>query len=61
MPWVKFSRDYSFVPMRKRTISIAFKAGMTMLVTTECAAVAIFAGAAERVEKPRGQNDSGNR
>lgn len=57
MPWVKFVRDYSFVPMRKRTIAIAFKAGMTVLVTTECAARAIFAGAAERVEKPRGKDE----
>jgi len=53
MPWVRFVKDFDFVPARKRTISIAFKRGMVVLVTTECFGAAYIAGAAERTEKPR--------
>lgn len=58
MPWVRFTAAHSHVPAAVPTVSIAYKPGMTVLVTTECAENAINKGRAVRASKPPG-DDSG--
>lgn len=55
MPWLKFHQDYDWRP--KTNVIVAYKAGMTRLVTTPCAAAATAAGAAVRVAKPKDVSD----
>lgn len=51
MPWVSFDRDFDWRP--KQGVTIAYKAGMHLLVTTPCAEAAIAAGKARREPKRR--------
>jgi len=52
MPWVKFTRDYDWHVIPRRS-HVAYKKGMTLLVTTACANAAVDDGAAERCAKPK--------
>jgi hypothetical protein len=49
MPLVRFLRNFDWKP--KPTVTIAFKAGSKLVVTTRCAERAILKGAAEKVER----------
>lgn len=53
MPWVRFAESYDWSP--RYGVSIAYKAGKTYLVTTQCFKDA--AGKAYRVPKPRKDDD----
>lgn len=53
MPWVRFTADFDWKP--KPTVTMAYKAGDTKLVTTPCARQAKALGRAEPVRKPHGQ------
>jgi hypothetical protein len=54
---VTFLRDFDWKPPEKNgRVTIAFKAGMCLLVRKRCAADAIAAGAAEPLTK---ENDNG--
>jgi hypothetical protein len=55
MAWVRFTRDYSFVPKEMQQISIAYKSGSVKFVTTECEARAIAACAAVKAKRPRSE------
>jgi hypothetical protein len=61
MPWVQFMAPFTFVPGTLRAISIAYKPGMVLLVTTECAEAAIAKGRAVRTIKPRTDDDGSGR
>ncbi|OAM77701.1 hypothetical protein A3840_08705 [Devosia elaeis] len=56
MPWVRFKADFDWRP--RQGVTIAYKAGMHLLVTTRCAEAAIAAGKAER-EGKRGSGGGG--
>lgn len=49
MPRVLFLQDFDWSP--RPGVTIAFKAGMGLLVTTPCAGAAVRAGKAERVKR----------
>lgn len=50
--WVRFTADFPFSPeARGGRVTIAYKAGMTMNVTRECADKAIAAGKAEPAKR----------
>lgn len=51
MPWVKFTRDFDWNPVKP--VTVAYKAGMCKMVTTPCAKAAIAKGAAYH-HKPEG-------
>lgn len=46
---VRFLRDFNFIPSGKPSVTIGYRAGSVFLVTRECGAAAIKAGAAEKV------------
>jgi hypothetical protein len=48
--WVRFLADYDWKP--KPAVTIAFKAGGVHNVTRSCAAKAIAASKAEKIERP---------
>jgi hypothetical protein len=50
MAWIRFTADFNFRP--KVVTTIAYKKGMVMNVTGQCATLAIAAGKAVRMEKP---------
>lgn len=50
MAWIKFTEDFNFRPRASTTT--AYKAGMVMNVTSQCAALAIAANKAVRMSKP---------
>ncbi|MEQ1901862.1 MAG: hypothetical protein ABL866_14160 [Devosia sp.] len=49
MPWIKFTADFDFRP--KPAVTLAYRAGQVVLVTTACAKAAIDKGRAERTSK----------
>ncbi|MER2536032.1 MAG: hypothetical protein ABTQ31_12800 [Rhizobiaceae bacterium] len=49
MPWVRFTADFDFKP--KPLVTIAYRAGHVLNVTSDCAAKAIAAGKAVRMKK----------
>ncbi|SMQ65882.1 hypothetical protein SAMN06295905_1340 [Devosia lucknowensis] len=51
MPWVRFKADFDWRP--KPGVTIAYLAGMHLLVTTRCSSAAIGADKAEREPKRR--------
>lgn len=51
MPWVRFTEDFDWSP--KFGVTKAYKAGMTLLVTTRCANKAVEAKRAVKVAKPK--------
>lgn len=55
MAWIKFTEDFSFRPRASTTT--AYKAGMIMNVTSQCAALAIAANKAVRMSKPNRDAD----
>lgn len=48
MPKVRFTKNFNFV---RQQVTVAYKAGMKLLVTTPCAREAIAAGAAVPLEE----------
>lgn len=47
MPWVKFTDDFDwYPPERNGRYCVAYRAGMSLLVTTPCAIAAVDAGKA---------------
>jgi hypothetical protein len=54
MPWVTFDRDFDFRPTRR--VTLAYRAGSTLLVTTPAAEAAVAAGKARRAPKPKADN-----
>lgn len=55
MPWFHFTSDFDFRP--KRRLTLAYKAGATVLITTPAAESAEAAGAGKRVPKPKSDDD----
>ena len=55
MPWVRFTDSFDWRP--KPQVTIAYKAGLHLLVTTPCAEQAVAAGKAVRQAKPKAKND----
>lgn len=54
MVWFKFETDYDFTPAATGYRStVAYKAGMVLQVTRECADKAEAAGAGKRTTKPK--------
>lgn len=54
MPWVKFSENFDWdVPKYKGTVTIAYKAGTTKLVTQDCADRAKALGKGKIVKNPK--------
>lgn len=52
MPWLSFSKDFNFRPaVHFNTVAIKYRAGKSYLVTNECAAQALKARAATRIER----------
>lgn len=51
VPRVRFLRTYNYTPSAERRVATKYKAGWVGPVTTECAALAIAAGAAEPVTR----------
>jgi hypothetical protein len=49
MPWVRFISDFNWKP--KPAVTIAYKAGHVMNVTSACAAEAVRKGRATRMKK----------
>ena len=47
--WVRFTADFDWKPMP--AVTIAYRDGMTLSVTTRCGAAAIDAGKAVRMRK----------
>jgi hypothetical protein len=57
--WVRFTADFPFSPeVRGGRVTIAYKAGMTMNVTRECADKAIAAEKAVRTGSPRARDEA---
>lgn len=54
MPWVRFVADFNWHP--RHNVTIAFKAGMVLLVTGRCAVEAQLAGRAEPAQRPEKQD-----
>lgn len=52
MPWVHFTARFDWMP--KRQVMIAYKAGMTCLVSAACAAAAKKKGVAVDAARPDG-------
>lgn len=50
MPWVKFTRDFPWIPTKG--VTILFKKDSQQLVTTPCASAAVMVKAAERIKNP---------
>lgn len=57
MPWFHVEQDFDFRP--KPGVTIAYKAGMTKLVTTACAKKAEDRGKGSWVPKPKAENADG--
>lgn len=55
MPWIRFTSDFDFRP--RPQVTIAYKAGMHLLVTTACADLAVAKGRAVRQGKPKAKSD----
>lgn len=55
MPWMTFTTDFDFRPTRR--VTLAYKAGSTLLVPTPAAQAAEAAGAGKRVPKPKAASD----
>lgn len=62
MPWVEFSRDFDWSPPSLRgRVTIAYRAGMRLLVTTPCALAAEAAGKGAVIPKPKDKRDAGGK
>jgi hypothetical protein len=56
--WIRFTSDFPFSPAaRGGRVTIAYKTGMTMNVTRECADKAIAVGKAEPARKAEADGD----
>jgi hypothetical protein len=55
MPWVRFTDNFDWRP--KPQVTIAYKAGMHLLVTTPCAEQAVAAGKAVKRVKTKARSD----
>lgn len=54
MPHVRFTADFDFSPAALGgRVTLAYRAGTTVTVTTECATAAIAAGKAVKASPPR--------
>lgn len=51
MPWVRFTSAFDWKPTRQ--VTMAYRAGDEVLVTTPCANAAMKAGKAERLTKKK--------
>ena len=51
MPWFSFTTDFDFRPTRR--VTLAYKAGSTILIPTPAAEAAEAAGAGRRVQRPK--------
>lgn len=51
--WIKFNRDYSYVPPDQRNVTINYKAGGSYSVTRTCADQVTKAGAGAETQNPR--------
>lgn len=51
MPWFSFSADFDYRPTRR--VTLAYRAGATLLIPTAAAEAAEAAGAGKRVPKPK--------
>ena len=51
MARVKFTEDFDYKPTRQSTV--AYKAGMELTVKQECADLAVAAGKAQLLDKPK--------
>lgn len=56
MPWVQFTADFDWKPTPQ--VTIAYRAGQRLLVTTPCANAAIAKSVAEKLKTPR-KSDGG--
>lgn len=57
MPRVRFTGDFDWSPPEfNGRVTMAYKAGMTLIVTTPCAEAAVAAGKAEKLA-PRKKSD----
>jgi len=59
VPWVRFTADFNFHV--RHNVTIAYKAGMVLLVKQRCADEAIWQGKAITVDRPQDVNDAGRR
>lgn len=55
MPWMMFLTDFDYRPTRR--VTLAYKAGQTLLIPTAAAEAAEAAGAGKRVPKPRAADE----
>ncbi len=51
MPWVYFTENFDWKP--KPQVTIAYREGQRLLVTTPCANAAFAKGVAEKLKTPR--------
>jgi len=51
MPWVHFTADFDWKPNPQ--VTVAYREGQRLLVTTPCANAALATGAAEKLKTPR--------
>ena len=58
MPWFRFTADFDFRPSRRLTL--AYRAGATLLVPTAAAEAAEAAGAGRRMPKPSPRPEDGH-
>ncbi|WP_273785606.1 hypothetical protein [Brucella intermedia] len=50
MPWVHFTADFDWKP--KPQVTIAYRKGRRLIVTTPCASAALAKGVAEKMKTP---------
>lgn len=55
MPWFHFALDFDYRPTRR--VTLAYKAGKTILIPTAAAEAAEAAGAGKRVPKPKAADE----
>lgn len=58
--WIKFNRDFKFIPPDNRAVTLSYKAGNRYNVTRVCAERAIAENAAEESSNPRRDSDNGS-
>jgi hypothetical protein len=58
VPWVRFTGDFDWSPPeRGGRVTIAYRAGMVLLVTTACATAAAAADRAQHTMRPARSRD----
>jgi len=57
VPWARFTASYDFKP--RASVTLAYQAGWSGLVSVRCLAAAVAAGKAENHAPPEGGADAG--